>query len=289
MKSSSKSKTKIVDDSSEDSKERQKEEKDFYEQLSKAKLSLSQKRQAIMKFQNVERTEKSPEKRAGNLKLVVQKLARRGELSEFASNDLIRLSEVMEEFYEQYINNTKERAALGDEEIKRSKTANLLHKKRLEEAKQRNKLEMRNRRRIRELNNQLDLGRRDRQLTKKDFETYERKKLDLFGWQRQSEKAADVQSVKQMAHSQQEKALDNMLGFKERTPALQLKRWEQNLQIKPNVLTTQVNVSPHLDLSLKQQRRIVRDIRKKQKREATLKLVKLAKWLKPNSGIVVKQ
>ena len=37
---------------------------------------------------------------------------------------------------------------------------------------------------------------------------------------------------------QHTKPLDNMIGFKERTPVHWLKHWERNLQINANVLTT---------------------------------------------------
>lgn len=51
------------------------------------------------------------------------------------------------------------------------------HAKVMEEIKCVNKLEIKNRKRIKELNETLSLKRRDRELTKRDFESYERKKL----------------------------------------------------------------------------------------------------------------
>jgi hypothetical protein len=44
------------------------------------------------------------------------------------------------------------------------------------------KLKSANRKRIKHFNESLDLKKRERTLAKKDFESYERKKVDLFSW-----------------------------------------------------------------------------------------------------------
>ena len=64
-----------------------------------------------------------------------------------------------------------------------------LHLKAIEEAKCINKLAIKNRKRIREFSELLNLEKRtgdQRILLKKDFESYERKKLGLFSWAKTS-------------------------------------------------------------------------------------------------------
>ena len=64
-----------------------------------------------------------------------------------------------------------------------------------------------------------------------------------------------------------DKALDNMIGFKERTSAQQLKKWAKNLQINADVLTTQVKPDKNRDPTEKEERKMIRDIVAQQKRE----------------------
>ena len=47
-----------------------------------------------------------------------------------------------------------------------------------------------------------------------------------------------MEELKAYLSKGEEKALDNMIGFKQRTPAEQLRKWEKNLQINADVLTT---------------------------------------------------
>ena len=62
-----------------------------------------------------------------------------------------------------------------------------------------------------------------------------------------------------------------MLGFRERTPASQLKKWSKNLMINADVLTTQCKDAAQKDPTAKEERRMVREIKTRQKREAKLK------------------
>ena len=79
----------------------------------------------------------------------------------------------MDEFYQEYQDNTSDNrpsVKLGLEPAKPQAFNRVL-----EEIKCVNKLEIKNRKRIKELNENLILDRRDKALTKKDFESYERK------------------------------------------------------------------------------------------------------------------
>ena len=52
----------------------------------------------------------------------------------------------------------------------------------MEEAESLTKLEIFNRKRIKDINESLDLKKRHKLLKKRDFESYERKKLEKFSW-----------------------------------------------------------------------------------------------------------
>ena len=117
---------------------------------------------------------------------------RDGKLSEFASTDLLRMYEVMDGIYDEYLERTSEtrppenctmEQALkmkADEQkfLRDSKLRNVM------EAKYVTKLELKNRRRIRELGLGLELPKRKRALTHKDFESYERERKT---WAQQQE------------------------------------------------------------------------------------------------------
>ena len=89
----------------------------------------------------------------------------------------------------------------------------------MDESKSAAELKTANRKRIKHFNETLDLKKRDKTLSKKDFESYERKKLDLFKWQRQPAKHENKESYKSFQARSIEKPVDDMIGFKERTPA----------------------------------------------------------------------
>ena len=59
------------------------------------------------------------------------------------------------------------------------------------------------------------------------------------------------------------KALDNMVGFRERTPVPQLKQWERNLNINSKILTSQVNTELEYVMTAKEERRMVKEIKNK--------------------------
>ena len=69
----------------------------------------------------------------------------------------------------------------------------------------------------------------------------------------------------------QEKPLDNMIGFKERTPVSQLKKWQKNLQINANVLTTQCKIAIEKPPTEKEERKMIRDIEQNMRKNAKLK------------------
>ena len=121
-------------------------------------------------------------------KQLIKSQFHQGKLSQFAANDLIRLYEVMDE----------------SESI--------------------SKLKIKNLQRIQIFNEALDLRKRDKALKKKDFENYERKKQDKrFSWQQTTAatKPTNSQSTLKdfLLNQKKDKALDNMIGFKERTSA----------------------------------------------------------------------
>ena len=106
-------------------------------------------------------------------------MAEEGDVSQFFSDDLLRLYEVMDEFYDEYLDRTKELRPTDEEkeETKREENSaekkkkkknhefNIqrdLHLKSIEEAKCLNKLQIRNRKRVRELTERLDLSRKAR-------------------------------------------------------------------------------------------------------------------------------
>ena len=66
----------------------------------------------------------------------------------------------------------------------------------------------------------------------------------------------------------EQKPLDNMIGFRERTSAAQLKHWEKNLQIKSDILTTQCKIKPQKDPTAKEERKMLKDIKKNMRMEA---------------------
>ena len=95
----------------------------------------------------------------------------------------------------------------------------------MEESESLSKLKIKNLQRIQNFNECLNLRRRDKALKKKDFESYERKKMDKrFSWQKTegAAKPANSQNTLKdfLLNQTKEKALDNMIGFKERTSAL---------------------------------------------------------------------
>ena len=67
-----------------------------------------------------------------------------------------------------------------------------------------------------------------------------------------------------MQEQQKPKIIDQMLGFREQTGAFQLKKWEKNLMIKPEKLTTHcVFNKSDREISKKEEKQIVKDIQKK--------------------------
>ena len=56
-----------------------------------------------------------------------------------------------------------------------------------------------------------------------------------------------------------------MIGFKQRTADTELRKWEKNLNINNDVLTTQVDFKFCKDPTEKEERKMVRDIKKGQR------------------------
>ena len=71
-------------------------------------VPLSQRKQVLMKFYGEERNKDSPIKERITNKKMIQKMAEEGDVSQFFSDDLLRLYEVMDEFYDEYLDRTKE-------------------------------------------------------------------------------------------------------------------------------------------------------------------------------------
>ena len=159
----------------------------------------------------------------------------KGDLSEFAAQDLTRLFQVMDE--------SKSAAEL--------KTAN--------------------RKRIKHFNETLDLKKRDKTLSKKDFESYERKKLDFYNWQRQPEKRENKELYKSFLAKNIEKPVDNMIGFKERTPAPMLKKWQKSLHINSAGLTTHCKIVIDKPPTAKEERKLIKDIERNMRENEKLK------------------
>ena len=178
-----------------------------------------------------------------------------------------------------------------------------LHKKSVEEHKCINKLEIKNRKRIRELNEMLSLDkinlRPDKKpiLMKQNFESYERKKIGLFSWQKDEENQVLSEKKKSnrvtargcgaRAASMEEpctKAIDSMLGFKQQTGDIQLKKWEKNLQVRPEMLTSQCAYKKEQNvLTDKEEKMIINEIRRRQQFYNKQKMVKLQKKLQPKN------
>ena len=94
-------------------------------------------------------------------KVMVKNDYRNGKLSSFASQDLIRLYEVMEE----------------QESL--------------------SKLKIFNRRRLTDIIETLDMSKKDKKLKKIDFESYERKKIiDMYPWMKQQGKPMGADEIK---------------------------------------------------------------------------------------------
>ena len=119
-------------------------------------MPLSQRRQVLLKFYGEERKE-SPIKEMATNKKMIQKMVEDGDVTQFFGDDLMRLYEVMDEYYDEYLTKTKDLkpkdAAEKEAELeefkqsrrkgklpKESNPARNLHLKSIEEAKCLNKL-----------------------------------------------------------------------------------------------------------------------------------------------------
>ena len=171
-------------------------------------VSWTQKKQVLRQFEDIEKTKK--QEKAVDPKHIIKSEYRQGKLSAFATADLLRLYEVMEQ------------------------------------AGSISELQVQNRRRIKQLNENLDLAQKERKgklLKKRDFESYERKKREqLFSWQKKTLQPTEKKSLRDVLMKQQvEQPLDNMIGFKQRADQNDLRKWEKNLNINNDALTTQCN------------------------------------------------
>ena len=100
---------------------------------------------------------------------IIKRMYDEGEITKFVSTDLLRLYEVMDEIYDEYLHNTKDLGPKplekdeGDSYAKHKDRANSLqrdlHLKQEEQFKSINKLEIKNRKRIRELNELLSIDK----------------------------------------------------------------------------------------------------------------------------------
>ena len=68
-------------------------------------------------------------------------------------------------------------------------------------------------------------------------------------------------------------AIDNMIGFRERTPDIQLQRWAQNLQIDSKILTSQAKEEPYENIEDELEKIIIQDIKAQMKHESMMKAV----------------
>jgi len=112
---------------------------------------MTKKRQAIKEFYDAGKSSKD----RLDFKAMVKRMAKQGKLSEFAFNDLLRLNEVTEQFYEEYRAKTQLKAVpFDDDEVvvgkPVTKEKHLLIKQR-EEERIVIKLVKKNRKRLREL------------------------------------------------------------------------------------------------------------------------------------------
>lgn len=79
----------------------------------------------------------------------------------------------------------------------------------------------------------------------------------------------------------QDQPLDNMIGFKQRTDESDLRKWEKNLNINNDMLTSQCDMTTKFAPTEKEERKMIREIKNSQRREAKLKHAKLIKKLRP--------
>ena len=72
-----------------------------------------------------------------------------------------------------------------------------------------------------------------------------------------------------------------MIGFKQRADENDLRKWEKNLNINNDALTTQCDFLLEAHPSEKEERKMVRDIKNQQRRDAKQKHARLIQKLKP--------
>ena len=124
----------------------------------------------------------------------MKKLYKDGKLSEFASTDLLRFYEVVDTMFDEYLKNTSATRPPDNQPLKEAilekpneqKFLMDMQLKKKMETRCVNKLEIKNRKRIRELNESLELPRREKVLSKKDFQLYERERKN-FGSSKQEQ------------------------------------------------------------------------------------------------------
>ena len=103
----------------------------------------------------------------------MKELERKGKLSQFASTDLCRMYEVVDEFYDEYLERTSKTRPPDDQTMAEFSTIEKADDQKLrkdlrlklqEEAKCVNMLEIKNRKRIQELSESLQIKKRKRAL-----------------------------------------------------------------------------------------------------------------------------
>ena len=134
----------------------------------------------------------------------MKKLHRHGKISDFACNDLLRLYEVLDNVYDEYLDRTSKKSK--DEQgglYKRPTVVKADHKsqkalrhKKNVEANCIRKLEIKNRKRIKTINEKIEMENRKRPIKKSDCESYERIKRDFFSQQKSAPK--DKETLKSM-------------------------------------------------------------------------------------------
>ena len=77
-----------------------------------------------------------------------------------------------------------------------------------------------------------------------------------------------------------------MIGFRERTTEAQLRIWQRNLQINSDILTTQCKIKLQKDPTEREERKMVRDIKRNMVRDAKRKHARLISKLKPTKRAV---
>ena len=144
-------------------------------------IPLSSKKAAIRKFHGEQKLV-SPIKKQVDAVKEVKKLFKDGRLSKFASTDLLRMYEVVDGIYDEYLEGTSDTRPAANSTLDEAMRGKANEQKLLKDltlksqiqAKCVSKLDLKNRKRIAELNDGLLLPKRKKVLTKKDFESYER-------------------------------------------------------------------------------------------------------------------